>query len=238
MLIGICDDEKEVRMFLGKKVKSVCPEAEIRYYQSGKDLLREEDPVDILLLDIHMPGQSGMETAETFRETNKNTVIIFVTALEEYVYQAFDVGAFHYLVKPFDDRKFKEVLLKAAGQYREKEKLKEPEKGRYLLLKAGGVHTKVFFDDIMYAEVFNRKVTIHGREGSIEYYGRLSDLEKQLGENFFRTHRAYLVHFKYVVRYDAAMVETDMGAALMAKQKYSQFVKRYMQYIRQERNRS
>ena len=148
------------------------------------------------------------------------------------------MGAFHYLVKPFDDRKFKEVLLKAAGQYREKEKLKEPEKGRYLLLKAGGVHTKVFFDDIMYAEVFNRKVTIHGREGNIEYYGRLSDLEKQLGENFFRTHRAYLVHFKYVVRYDAAMVETDMGAALMAKQKYSQFVKRYMQYIRQERNRS
>lgn len=149
MLIGICDDEKEVRMFLGKKVKSVCPEAEI-----------------ILFLDIHMPGQSGMETAETFRETNKNTVIIFVTALEEYVYQAFDVGAFHYLVKPFDDRKFKEVLLKAAGQYREKEKLKAPEKGRYLLLKAGGVHTKVPFDDIVYAEVFNRKVTIHGREGT------------------------------------------------------------------------
>mgnify|MGYP001123905598 CR=1 FL=1 len=113
MLIGICDDEKEVRMFLGKKVKSVCPEAEIRYYQSGKDLLREEDPVDILLLDIYMPGQSGMETAETFRETNKNTVIIFVTALEEYVYQAFDVGAFHYLVKPFDDRKFKEVLIQS-----------------------------------------------------------------------------------------------------------------------------
>ncbi|MDE7007988.1 MAG: hypothetical protein K2P07_07470, partial [Lachnospiraceae bacterium] len=60
MLIGICDDEKEVRMLLGKKVKSVCPEAEIRYYQSGEDLLRKEDPVDILLLDIHMPGLSGV----------------------------------------------------------------------------------------------------------------------------------------------------------------------------------
>ena len=235
MQIAICDDEQEVWKLLKRKINEVCPEAKLWFYRSGEELLSAGQTIDILFLDIQMPGISGMKAAEEFRKKNKKTVIIFVTALEEYVFQAFDVRAFHYLVKPFEDEKFKDVLVKAIEQSRQSEEMEKTEREeRYLLIKTGGIHTKIFLKDIVYAEVFNRKVIIHSMKDKIEYYGRMSDLEKQLGEDFFRSHRAYLVHFKYVVSYDAAMIKLEEGSVLMAKQKYSEFIKRYMQYIQRK----
>lgn len=237
MEIAICDDEQEVRESLKKKIKEVCPEARLWSCQSGEELLSTNVPIDILFLDIQMPGISGMQAAEEYRKKNKKTVIIFVTALEEYVFQAFDVRAFNYLVKPFTDEKFKNVLVSAVEQSRQVEGLEQSrQEERYLLIKTGGIHTKIFLRDIIYAEVFNRKVIIHGIEDKVEYYGRMSDLERQLGDDFFRSHRGYMIHFKYVVSYDSSMVRLEKGSALMAKQKYSDFVKKYMQYVQRKRS--
>lgn len=56
-----------------------------------------------------MPGMDGMETARILRQKNERMVLIFVTAVEEYVFQAFDVAAFHYLVKPFSDENLRKL---------------------------------------------------------------------------------------------------------------------------------
>lgn len=233
MRIGICDDQKEMRELLGRLVKRYCPQDEICFYPDGQELLEAEAQPDILLLDIQMPGRDGMETARRLRERNRSMVLIFVTALEEYVFQAFDVGAFHYLVKPFGDEKLKQVLERAREQYQESERLRNQaplKEEKSILVKAGGIHTRVFCKDIIYAEVFNRKVTIHSCRGDVEYYGRLGELERQLGEDFYRSHRAYLVHFKYVVKYTATSICLEQGTALMAKQNYGEFVRRYLSY--------
>lgn len=226
MRIAICDDEEEIRIALAEKLKKMFPSSELSAYSSGAALLAAPPP-DILLLDIQMPGRSGMETARELRRRNGKMILIFVTALEEYVFQAFDVGAFHYLVKPFSDEKFAAVLQNAVRQYQSQTAgTQEPD----LLIKAGGVHTRVRRGDVLYAEVFNRKVLIHSTQGDIEYYGRLSSLERQAGEDFFRSHRAYLVHFKYVVKYDSSTIYLEKGSALMAKQRYRDFVKQYLRY--------
>ena len=82
---------------------------------------------------------------------------------------------------------------------------------------------KVFLKDIVYAEVYNRKVIIHTQDTNIEYYGKLQELSEIAGADFFRTHRAYLVHFKYVQKYDANCVTMENGTALIAKQNYPEF---------------
>lgn len=84
--------------------------------------------------------------------------------------------------------------------------------------------------DIVYAEIMNRKITIHTVEEDLEYYGKISELEQQLGKDFYRTHRAYLVHFRYVVKYDASVVYLERGSAMMSKGKFSDFVKQYLKY--------
>lgn len=98
------------------------------------------------------------------------------------------------------------------------------------MINNGGIHIKIMLDSIIYAEVFNRKVVIHRIDSDIEYYGKMSELERMVGEDFFRPHRAYLVNLKYVEKYDASTIYLEKGTALMAKQKFPEFVKRYMKY--------
>ena len=231
MRIAICDDEKNIRELIASKVLKQYPEAEIVFFSSGEELLLSDKNIDILFLDIQMSGRNGMETARELRKKDKTVVLIFVTAVEEYVFQAFDVGAFNYIVKPIDDGKFSDVFHRAVDEWSSQNiNEKEPEE-RYVLINNSGVHTKVILDEIVYAEVFNRKVVIHKLDGEIEYYGKMSDLESLAGDSFFRPHRAYLINFKYVEKYDATTIYLEIGTVLMAKQNYPEFVKKYMKYI-------
>ena len=195
----------------------------------------EENMADIVITDIQMPGMDGMETARILRQKNERMVLIFVTAVEEYVFQAFDVAAFHYLVKPFSDEKFEEVVKRAVRSIEKYSENQSDEK--YMMVQSGGSHMKVFLKDIVYAEVYNRKVIIHTRDTNIEYYGKLQELSEIAGADFFRTHRAYLVHFKYVQKYDANCVTLENGTAMIAKQNYPEFVKQYLKYNQRKGSR-
>ena len=211
MQIAICDDEVSMVQILEEKIKKLLPDVVIEKYLSGDELIASGSKPDILFLDIQMPGMDGMETAKMLRQDNEDMILIFVTAAEEYVFQAFDVGAFHYLVKPFSDEKLKEVVTKAVHNIKRSSRLEKDEK--YIMVQTAGSHIKIFLRDIVYAEVYNRKVIIHTRSTDIEYYGKLQELSDMAGTDFFRTHRAYLVHFKYVEKYDATNAIAQMLVA-------------------------
>ena len=230
MKIGICDDEKDIRELLWDRSRNLFPNADILIYTSGEELFKGELP-DILLLDIQMQGKSGIETAKELRQIDRQLIIIFVTAMEDYVFQAFDVEAFHYLVKPFTNKKFSEVLRKAAKRFEDRNKPESAnEKRENLFITRGGTHITVALEDIVYAEVFDRKVIIHTMDSDIEYYGKMKDLEKKAGDGFFRPHRAYLVNFNFIRKYDATTIYLEKGQVLMAKQNYQEFVKCYLRY--------
>ncbi len=233
MHIAVCDDEKEIRDMFAEKIERLYPEADLLLYQTGEELLLSDKESDILLLDIRMPGKNGMETAKALRRKNKKVIIIFVTALDDFVFQAFDVGAFHYLVKPFDDGKLAEVLLNAVKQSEDRKKLERAGRKREkpsLMITTGGEHISVNLEDIVYAEVFDRKVILHTMDSDIEYYGKMKELEEKAGDEFFRTHRSFLVNFGFIRKYNATTVYLKKGQALMAKQNYGEFVKQYLRY--------
>lgn len=233
MRIAVCDDEKEIRDMFVKKIGTLYPKAELLLYQSGEELLLSDKEPDILLLDIQMPGKNGMEAAEELRRKNKKAIIIFVTALDDFVFQAFDVGAFHYLVKPFDGRKFAEVLQKAVEQFEDRNRQEGADKkGKMpsLMVTTGGKHVAVNLEDIVYAEVFDRKVILHTMDADIEYYGKMKELEEKAGDEFYRTHRSFLVNFDFIRKYDATTVYLEKGQAHMARQNYQEFVKQYLRY--------
>lgn len=229
MQIAICDDEREIRNMLGEKLKRMYPDSGLWFYESGDELLLSDSQPDILLLDIRMKGKNGMETAKELRGKNKKMIVIFITALEEYVFQAFDVGAFHYLVKPFDDKKFEEIIRKAVEELKNMEE-SENIKNESLIITSKGKHISVNPADIIYAEVFNRKVILHTINTDVEYYGKMKELEERAGEDFYRPHRSYLVNFNYIIRYDAETIYLKKGQALMSKQNYKEFKKSYLRY--------
>lgn len=239
MRVAICDDEKEICGLLARQVRECDPDVKIRCYKSGEELLADDCPPDILFLDIRMQGKDGMQTAQELRKKDRNLILIFVTVMEDYVFQAFDVGAFHYLVKPFTKEKFRSVFEAARMQCltRFQGRRMSVEEKRSILVKTNGAHVRVAFDDIVYAEVFNRKVIIHTLKEDIEYYGRLSELEKQAGEDFFRPHRSYLIHFKYLVKYNASTIRMERGVVMIAKRNYGNFVKNYLRYNQRQMQR-
>ncbi len=240
MQIIICDDERTIQTLLRQKTAHFFAEknipCEIHCCDSGEEVLslaEREKAIDLLFLDIQMPGRNGMEIARILRGQHREILIIFVTALSEYVYEAFDVDALHYLVKPFTDEKLHQVLDKAIWQY--EQIADEQMQPRAILVKQGGLSTKVLLSDLFYAEVFNRKVILHTKNGDIEYYGRLTDLSEQAGKDFYRTHRAYLVNLNYVEKYNATTIWLEQGTALLSKKQFSGFVQQYMRYLNRQR---
>ncbi len=233
MRIAVCDDDKEIRDMFAEKIGKLYPNAALSLFRSGDELFMSAGEPDILLLDIQMPGKNGMETAKELRRKSKNTIIIFVSALDDFVFQAFDVGAFHYLVKPFDEKKFAEVLQNAVKQFEERKKPEYADRKEELpslMITTGGQHITVRLEEIVYAEVYDRKVILHTVDSDIEYYGKMKELEKKAGDDFYRTHRSFLVNFGFIRKYDATTVYLENGQALMAKQNYSEFVKQYLRY--------
>ena len=230
VIFAICDDEREIRSSIERNIRLLCEDSDIIKFADGKALVEYEGGFDILFLDIQMEGMSGMEAARVLRGRGCKAVIIFVTAIEEYVFDAFDVGAFHYIVKPFDKAKFFDVLRKAVAQC-ESIKAREVRDEPSLAVKTGSMTRKIYLYEIFYLEVFNRKVVIHKADGDVEFYGKLIELEDRLSEHFVRCHRAYIVNMRYVLKYTANNITLENGAEiLLSKQKYGEFVRKYLKY--------
>ncbi|MDE5940003.1 MAG: LytTR family DNA-binding domain-containing protein [Lachnospiraceae bacterium] len=229
MRIAICDDETRGRERIRTLLDNEFSGAQTSEFDSGTKLIEAVKggyQPDIVLLDIAMEGMNGMETAKKLRSLS-DVILIFVTGIKEQVFQAFDVGAFHYLMKPVDQGKLKSVLERAV-----KEVAKKAGTPKFLLVKTAGEHRRVPVGDILYAENSGRKVILHTRTEKIEYYERMNHLEELLGEGFYRCHRGYLVALAAVSGYDNTSITLESGEKIyLSKQKYTEFAKRCCAYL-------
>lgn len=174
---------------------------------------------------------NGMELARRIRasEGGPQPLIIFVTGYENYVYDAFDVDAFQYLLKPVDPQKFAEVFRRAAeritagGQQQQKK----------LVIQYAGTNRVLPLSDIYYMESQGHKIVLHLKDTTLEYYARLGELEQALQGQFCRIHKGFLVNLAYVEGYSRAEVTLANGDKLnLSKYKYDGFVKAHLRFIR------
>lgn len=233
--IAICDDEKEICSYLLSLIQKQNIACNITEYTSTEQYLTEKKEFDLLFLDIEMRNTgsdiNGMELARRIRNNSgKQPIIIFVTGYEEYVYDAFDVKAFQYLLKPVDEKKFSEVMSRAVKSIQGKEK-----KVHALTVQYAGSTRKIPADTIYYIESSNHKIILHMLSGAIEYYAKLRDLEMELAGQFYRIHKGYLVNLSYIDEYTRNEVILQGGTRiLISKYKYKEFVKAYLIFMEKE----
>lgn len=102
-----------------------------------------------------------------------------------------------------------------------------------LLVKTGASYHSVLIENIVYAENNGRKIILHTGEEMLEFYGKMNDLEVELGKGFFRCHRGYLVSLSYVSGYDSGNVYLKNGESIyLAKRKSTEFAKIYRAYLK------
>ncbi len=235
MKIAICDDEKNIRTYLSALVRKQGMECEITEYATAEDYFSGGEEYDILFLDIELdcpePGMDGMGMARRIRgmEDIKQPIIVFVTGYEKYVYDAFDVGAFQYLLKPVDEQKFAEVFKRAV-----KQAVSDAEQGKkVLVVQYGSTGKTIPLNDIYYMESQNHKIAVHFKDGVLEYYAKIGDLEEELQGQFCRIHKGYLINLSYVDEYNKTEVTLTNGDKLLiSKYKYEDFVKAYLRFMR------
>ena len=234
--IAICDDEANIRAYLSSLVRAQpCP-CEIVEYVSADDCLADHREIDLLFLDIELApsGPDGMALARKIREQTSGTqpVIIFVTGYDRYVFDAFDVGAFQYLLKPVDEKKFAQVFARAVKQIMADRET--PQRGHVLALQSANASRTIPLDSIYYIESSNHKVVLHLRDGEFAYYAKIRDLELELQNHFFRIHKGYLVNLSYVDGYSKTEVTLTSGERLLlSKYKYQDFVKAYLRFLKE-----
>lgn len=241
--IVICEDEKETRGYLSRLIREQADSftkkcaCEIREYASATECLSDKRRIDLLFLDIELQapggGMDGMELARQIRQQEREIqpLIIFVTGYDSYVYDAFDVDAFQYLVKPVEEEKFARVFkralerIAAGGDHRKK--------AQTITLKTAGTSRTLPLDQILYIESSNHKAVLHLTDGEFACYAKIKDLEEELRDCFFRIHKGYLVNLSYIEQYSKMEAVLKNGERLLiSKYKYRDFTKAYLHFLK------
>lgn len=229
--IAVCDDELLECLSISARIQTFMEELKmpcnIEQFRSGKELLKALGRFDLIFLDILMDGMDGMETAKKCRELAFEKPLVFLSSSRNYVFDAYDVEAFHYLVKPVADEKLKNVLKRVL----EKERRISQD---YLVVSRERQKRKIFLDDVQYFEIKGRQIDIHEKDEIFTYYEQIGTLEKQLqGKGFFRCHKSYLLNLKHVEVYNRQEAILDNGERIMiAKRRYEKFCQEILSYMR------
>ncbi len=230
MNIAVVDDEEIIRQQIHSFIKKQKPDFNISDFATGEELLAAERDFDIIFLDIQMEGIGGIEAARNLRQRNVDVVLVFITGIKEYVFDAFDVSAFHYLLKPIEEKKFMEVLGRAAEEVGKRKGQREQQ----IFIRTKNQGYTLNLSSILYIESRGKKVEIHttNMDEIIEAYATMDELAGQLGGNFYRCHRGYLVNMAHIVRYDNdSIFLSDGGKVYLTRKKHNEFVKAYMWYL-------
>lgn len=228
--IAVCEDDQPLLDQLTSQVKTILDKNEISHniesFQNGSALLARE-AFDVLLLDIAMEPLDGLELARRLRRRGDESRLVFITAHQQYAIDAYDVQAFHYLVKPVDMKKLEMILLKLCNSL-------QKEHQRALVVRQGAAVRRVPLEMVLYLEVLDRKIYLHTTEESVPFYGKLEELEPTLPATFFRCHRSYIVNLCHVQYYNKGEIQLANEEQIpLSKRRYKSFSLAFMHYLKE-----
>lgn len=202
MKVAICNenerDSNEYRDLIEEIAKKHEIGIEVTLYQKGDALFFAWEDVrkqsDVVFLEASMTEKNGIEVAQGLRERGYFSDIVFLTNDEHYVFDAFDVEAYHYIVKEKVEKgKLEEVFLKVYERWQRR-------KREYITVKAGGEGRNIALREIAYFEIDGNMVTVHYSEKeTFNFYSTLSKIENALhSRGFIRIHRYAIVNVSYI----------------------------------------
>jgi len=195
--ILILDDEPHARERL-RELLDDCRD-EVPHVVSGEAANGPEgieclasSPADVALVDIHMPGMSGIEFARHVQLLASPPAVIFVTAHDQYAVEAFELNAVDYLLKPVRASRLAAALKKAAAGARVTREVLErvdPHPRRFFSVAERERITLVPVSDVLYLKAELKYVTLRTREREFLVEESLARLEQEFAELFVRIHR-------------------------------------------------
>ena len=197
----VIDDEFLARARLRELLLRIDPNAEIFEAENGQqalDLCEQHKP-DTALVDIRMPGISGIELVYHMTALEQSPAVIFTTAYSEYALEAFEANAIDYLLKPVQVDRLKRALQKADPITKvQTESLKKTTRSMHISISQKGKIKLVPIQNICYLKAENKYVLVKTAKEEYLMNDTLNNLEAELGENFLRVHRNALISTEHL----------------------------------------
>lgn len=247
----LVDDEPDGIRTLTKMLELNCPEVEIAAACSNalaaKEKLEEIHP-DVLFLDIRMPGKTGLEMLAELPV--KDFEVIFVTAHNEYMLQAFQFSAVDYLMKPVDEDRLVEAVERVKKRLHREKNTAQSEALLHNISKAGSPaemrlclptqkgFTIVKLEEILYCEAERSYTVFHFTNSRPVVVSKpLYDYEKLLTDtSFLRIHKSFLVNLHHVKEYlrgeGGSIIMTNGTEIEVSRRKKEQFLERIRDVFR------
>jgi DNA-binding LytR/AlgR family response regulator len=194
MNVLIVDDNKIARTTMKQlvsQVKDIALTGECANAMEAYNILQEQ-PVDLVLLDIEMPGMTGLELTKNLG--NKRPVIIFTTSKKEYAAEAFELNVADYIVKPVTPARFIQAVDKAREILQSKTEEYKLSDDEFVFIRDSNIVRKLKLDDILFAEAMGDYVKLHTLQKFFAIHTTLKTVEERLpASKFLRVHRSYIV---------------------------------------------
>lgn len=222
MKLLLADDEAPARARLRALLAEIGGEEIVGEAANGREVLELADRLrpDLVLLDIRMPGMDGLATALELSRLPLPPAVIFITAYDDYLLQAFQVHAQGYLLKPIRREALLEAMHKAstvtqAQLHRLRAEIDTGAEGDFLLARAAGGERRIPLSEVLYVQAEQKYVVIHTLGGEALTDAALRDIEEQHPE-LLRIHRNTLIH-----RGRLEALERDAEGTILAHLRHS-----------------
>lgn len=203
--IAVCDDElsasSQIDLYLNQIQLEENLKFQVFFFSSGEELLSHMPRnIHVLLLDIQMKQENGIDVARKLREEGLDFYLFFITSHVQYALEGYEVHAYAFLQKPLRYAPLKMYLLDVLGRLRQAAPFT-------LNLKSGDVSEIIDCSHIIYIEVYSHCTYFILDDGRKEFSVPLNELEQQLkSHGFFRCHKSYLVNLRKVISFRQAEV--------------------------------
>lgn len=217
-------DAQHISSLVSSYAKAADIQIEQKRFENALKFLDAKEKYDIILLDIMMPGFNGMEMAHRLRKFDEDTVIIFVTSMEQYAIEGYSVSAVGFLIKPAKYEQLRGVLDKAIQIVRQKI-------SATIMVKTYTELISVDVSTIEYAEVKGHSLIFHTQKGEIQTKGTLKELiDKVESYNFIRCNNYAVVNARYIRAVRENTVVLPSAELEISRRKKSEFIEAYLRY--------
>jgi len=189
----IVDDNKMARMMLNEMLSKVESIRVIGEYEDAPSAINElkKNTVDILFLDVEMPGMTGLELLKILPE---RPLTIMITAQPGYAVEAFELNVVDFLVKPFSLGRVFQSVERAIELLKVKDSSLKQVENNHIFIKDGKAIRKILIKDILWLEAKGDYVKIITQNGPFIIHATLRNIEEKLsGGEFVRIHRSYII---------------------------------------------